>query len=137
MRILALWAALASLQLLDPVLRRLGQVLGALAHLVPLVALEDGLRLLQNPCGRALTPLHALIRGGGLLTVDHGWLSRLRLLRGVVVLQKIVHVQLRLGACKLAGALHVGVNASGTLVLALPAVDKLGVVGGEDFRIAS
>lgn len=137
MCILALWAALASLQLLDPVLRRVGQVLGALAHLVPLVALEDGLRLLQNPCGRALTPLHALIRGGGLLAVDHGWLSRLRLLRGVVVLQKIVHVQLGLGARKLAGALNVGVNASSALVLALPAVDKLGLVGGEDFRIAS
>ena len=70
-----------------------------------------------------------------MLPVDRGGLGRLRLVSGEVVLEEVVHVQLRLGVREFTDALHVSVYAVGP-ILALPALNELAIVGGQSLRIA-
>lgn len=134
--LLTLWTAFTSLQFLNPVLRRVRQVLRA-RHLVPLIALKHRLRLLEDPRGRTLTPLHAVVvRRGSVLAIYIWLLSRLSLMRSVVVLQEIVHIELRLRVSEFAFLLQVRV-AIVRLILAHPTFNMLALVAGHGFGSAS
>ena len=93
------------------------------------------LRLLKNPGGSALTPLHAVvIRRGSVLPIN---ICRLGLMRSVIVLQQIVHIQLSLSVGKLANLLNISVTVGISLILAQPALNMLDLVGGHGFGSAS
>lgn len=109
-------------------------MLGALAHLVPLITLEYWLRLGEYPGCGALTPLDAVVGGRCLLTINHSWLGRLCLLRCVIVLEQIVHIKLCLGIGKLVTwALDICVDPSCVLILALPTINKFGFISRKNF----
>ena len=71
-----------------------------------------------------------------MLAVNISWVGRLGLVRSVIILQEIVHIQLCLSVGELAHLLHVGVTVGIRLILAQPALNWLGLVPGQGFGSA-